>query len=325
MKAMWFRASIAAVTVLLTLATTPVVAQTFPGKRPITIVIGVPAGGGADTIARLLGPRLTEALGQPIIVEPRPGGNFVPSVRAVNGAAADGHTLLMATSGYSMIAAKPNPPFDLIRDFTPITQVATGPAILVTRRDLPVASVADLIGLAKASPGKLMFGSGGTGTLFHLAGELFKHMTNVNLMHVPYKGSVPALQDVMGAHIDLVFDNLGSVASHAQSGDVKALAVTSATRAASLPDVPTFAELGYADFNVSQWFGLLAPPNLPPEIVARLHAEVAKAVAAPDVIKRLHDLGNDPVGSAPAIFKQTLEREVARWGQVIRDGGLTLQ
>jgi tripartite-type tricarboxylate transporter receptor subunit TctC len=144
-------------------------------------------------------------------------------------------------------------------------------------------------------------------------------------MHVPYKGSVPALQDVMGGHIDLVFDNLGSVAPHAQSGDVKALAVTSATRAASLPDVPTFAELGYPDFNVSQWFGLLAPPNLPPEIVARLQGEVAKAISAPEVIKRLHDLGNDPVGSEPLVFKQTLVREVARWGQVIRDGGLALQ
>ena len=254
---MWLR-SIAVITTLLGLASVPAGAQ-FSSKRPITIVIGVPAGGGADTIARLIGPKLTEALGATVIVDPRPGGNFVPSVHALTNAAPDGHTLLMATSGYSMIAAKPNPPFDLIKDFTPVTMVSTGPVILVTRPDLPVKSVADLVSYAKANPNKLMFGSGGTGTLFHLAGELFWNMTNVKLRHVPYKGSVPSLQDVMGGHIDLEFDNLGPLVTHVQSGDVKALAVTGPTRAASLPDVPTFAELGYPDFNVSQWSGLLAP------------------------------------------------------------------
>jgi tripartite-type tricarboxylate transporter receptor subunit TctC len=294
-------------------------------KRPITIIIGVPAGGGADTIARLIGPKLNEALGQAVLIEPRPGGNFTNSTRPVTAATPDGHTLLMATSGYSMIAAKSDAPFDLVRDFTPVSLVARGHVILVTSPKLPVNNVPELIAYAKANPGKLSFGSGGSGTLFHLAGEFFKNMTKTNLFHVPYKGSVPALQDVMGGHIDLVFDNIGSLIPHVQSGAVKALAVTTPQRVAALPNVPTFAELGYPEFNVSQWYGLIAPPSLSPEIVARVQSEVVKALASPEVVARLETLGIQAVGSTPEEFKEVLEAEVARWRLVIKESGLDLQ
>src|SRR5215475_2532268 len=208
----------------------------FPLKRPITIIIGVPAGGGADAIARLVAPKLTEAFGQPVVIEPRPGANYLNSVRPVATAPPDGHTLLLASSGFAMIAAKPiNAPFDLVRDLTPLSLAARGHVILVASPKLSVNSVHDLIALAKANPGKLSFGSGGTGTLFHLAAEYFKRMTNTNMFHVPYKGSVPALQDVMGGHIDFLFDNIGSDFPHVLSGAVKGLAVTSPQRARSLP------------------------------------------------------------------------------------------
>jgi tripartite-type tricarboxylate transporter receptor subunit TctC len=318
------RLTLAVILAAFALPCLPATAE-FPLKRPITIIIGVPAGGGADTIARLIGPKLNEALGQAILVEPRPGGNFTNSVRPVTSAVADGHTLLMATSGYSMIAAKPDAPFDLVRDFTPVSLVARGHVILVTSPKLPVNSVQELIAHAKANPGKLSFGSGGSGTLFHLAGEFFKNMTKTNLFHVPYKGSVPALQDVMGGHIDMVFDNIGPLITHVQSGVVKALAVTTPQRTPALPDVPTFAELGYPDFNVSQWYGLVAPPNTPPEIVGRIRSEVVKALASPEIVARLKTLGTEAVGSTPEEFKQILEAEVARWSLVIRESGLDLQ
>jgi len=188
-----------------------------------------------------------------------------------------------------------------------------------------VKSVAELISLAKANPGKLSFGSGGTGTLFHLAAEYFKNTTKTSLFHVPYKGSVPALQDVMGGHIDLLFDNIGSNIVHVQSGGVRALAVTSPQRTPSLPDVPTFAELGYPEIDVSQWYGLFAPPDTPPQIVERIQREVSKGLASREVAARLNTLGNEAVGSSSGEFRKILEDEAARWSLVIRESGLDLQ
>jgi len=298
----------------------------FPLKRPITIIIGVPAGGGADAIARLVAPKLTEAFGQPVVIEPRPGANYLNSVRPVATAPPDGHTLLLASSGFAMIAAKPiNAPFDLVRDLTPLSLAARGHVILVASPKLSVNSVHDLIALAKANPGKLSFGSGGTGTLFHLAAEYFKRMTNTNMFHVPYKGSVPALQDVMGGHIDFLFDNIGSDFPHVLSGAVKGLAVTSPQRARSLSNVPTFAELGYPDMDVSQWYGLFAPPNTPMEIVNQIQSALAKGFTSPEVVAQLDTLGNEAVASSSAEFRKILQDEHARWSYVIRESGLDLQ
>ena len=319
------RLTIAALMAACTLTWTPANAE-FPLKKPITIIIGVPAGGGADAVARLLGPSLQEAFGQPVVVEPRPGANYLNSVRPVATAAPDGHTLLLASSGFAMIAAKPNnPPFDLVRDLTPVSLVARGHVILVVSPKLPIKSVPELIAYAKANPGKLSFGSGGTGTLFHLAAEYFKNSTRTNMFHVPYKGSVPALQDVMGGHIDFLFDNIGSNIVHVRSGGVRALAVTSPQRTPSLPEVPTFSELGYPEIDVSQWYGLFAPPNTPQEITDRLQREVSKALASKIVISRLDTLGNEGVGSSPDEFTKVLQDENARWNFVIRESGLDLQ
>jgi tripartite-type tricarboxylate transporter receptor subunit TctC len=313
------------VAALTMLCTTGAFAQ-FAPSRPITIIIGVPAGGGADAVARLIGPKLSEVFGQPVIIEPRPGANYLNSVRPVINAAPDGHTLLLASSGFAMLAAKPNnPPYDLVRDLAPVSLVARGHVIMVASPKLPVNNVPEFIALAKKYPGKLSFGSGGTGTLFHLAAEYFKSMTKTNLFHVPYKGSVPALQDVMGGHIDFLFDNIGSNIPHVRSGGVKGLAVTSPQRTPSLPDIPTFAELGYSDYDVSQWYGLFAPPNTSPEIVNRLQAEVSKALAAKDVAERLYTMGNGGVGTSPAEFTKILQDENVRWNQVIRESGLDLQ
>src|SRR5262245_17097790 len=319
------RLMIAALMAAFTLTWTPAKAE-FPLKKPITIIIGVPAGGGADAVARLLTPGLQEAFGQPIVVEPRPGATYLNSVRPVAGAAPDGHTLLLASSGFAMIAAKPhNPPFDLVRDLTPVSLVARGHVILVISPKLAIKDVAELIAYAKANPGKLSFGSGGTGTLFHLAAEYFKNSTKTSMFHVPYKGSVPALQDVMGGHIDFIFDNIGSNIVHVRSGSVRALAVTSPKRTPSLPEVPTFAEIGYPEIDVSQWYGLFAQPNTPPEITDRLQREVSKALGSETVISRLDTLGNEGVGSSPSEFTKILQDEHARWNSVIRDSGLDLQ
>jgi tripartite-type tricarboxylate transporter receptor subunit TctC len=313
------------VAALTMLCTTSAFAQ-FAQSRPITIIIGVPAGGGADAVARLIGPKLSEALGQPVVVEPRPGANYLNSVRPVINAAPDGYTLLLASSGFAMLAAKPNnPPYDLVRDLAPVSLVARGHVIMVASPKLPVNNVPEFITLAKKYPGKLSFGSGGTGTLFHLAAEYFKSMTKTNLFHVPYKGSVPALQDVMGGHIDFLFDNIGSNIPHVRSGGVKGLAVTSPQRTPSLPDIPTFAELGYPDYDVSQWYGLFAPPKTSPEIINRLQAEVSKALASKDVAERLYTMGNGGVGTSPAEFTKILQDENVRWNQVIRESGLDLQ
>jgi tripartite-type tricarboxylate transporter receptor subunit TctC len=319
------RLKLAVMLAALALSCVPAMAE-FPLKRPITIIIGVPAGGGADAVARLIGPKLTEAFGQPVVIEPRPGANYLNSVRPVSSAAPDGHTLLLASSGFAMIAAKPtNAPFDLVRDLAPVGLVARGHVILVVSPKLPINSVPDLISYAKANPGKLSFGSGGTGTLFHLAAEYFKSATKTNMFHVPYKGSVPALQDVMGGHIDFLFDNIGSNIVHVRSGEVKVLAVTSPQRTPSLPEVPTFAELGYPEIDVSQWYGLFAPPGTPPEIVERLQYELSKGLASPEIAARLDTLGNEAVGSSPSAFKKILEDEHARWSLVIRESGLDLQ
>jgi tripartite-type tricarboxylate transporter receptor subunit TctC len=319
------RPALAALLMALMLLCVPARAE-FPLRKPITIIIGVPAGGGADAVGRLIGPKLTEAFGQPVVIEPRPGANYLNSVRPVASAAADGHTLLLASSGFAMIAAKPtNAPFDLVRDLAPVSLVARGHVILVVSPKLQIKSVPELISYAKANPGKLSFGSGGTGTLFHLAAEYFKNSTKTNMFHVPYKGSVPALQDVMGGHIDFLFDNIGSNIVHVRAGTVKALAVTSPQRTPSLPEVPTFAELGYPEIDVSQWYGLFAPPGTPPDIINRLQNELSKGLASPDVVSRLDILGNQPVGSSAVEFRKILEDEHARWRFVITESGLDLQ
>jgi tripartite-type tricarboxylate transporter receptor subunit TctC len=306
----------------LAVAPRPAAAQDFSGK-PIRIIVGLVAGGATDVMARLIAQKLSESLHTNVIVDNRPGGIFVPALRDLTGSPPDGHTMFMiSTSVLVTQPIHPDYPFDL-RELTPITEVASGPLILVARKDLPIKRVADLIAAEHKTPGKLTFGSGGgTGSSFYLATELLKLKTGIKPVHVPYKGAAAALNDLLGGHIDLMFDAMPVMSEQVKSGAVTPLAVTSAKRSPALPNVPTFAEAGVADFEVAGWFGLLAPAHTPAAVAQKLRDEVAKAVAAPDVIAQFDKQGMSPVASQPAQWGTYIRTELDRWGKVIKESGI---
>ncbi len=292
------------------------VAQDFSAK-PIRIIVGLVAGGATDVTARLVAQKLSESLRTNAYVDNRPGGVFIPATKELAGADPDGHTLLMITQ-----PLHPDYPYDL-RALTPITEVSRGPLILVARKDLPIRNVADLIDYATRNPGKLTFGSGGgSGSSLYLATELLRLKTGIKLQHVPYRGAAAALNDLLGAHIDLMFDAMPVMVEQAKAGKVTPLAVTSLKRSPALPEVPTMVESGLRDFEVVQYFALFAPPHTPAAIAQRLRDEVAKAIAAPDVIAQFDKQGMAPVGSQPAQFGEYLKAEIDRWAKVIKDAGI---
>ncbi len=300
----------------------PATAQDFSGKQ-IRIIVGLVPGGATDVMARLIAQKLGESLKTAAIVENRPGGLFIPALRDLTASPADGHTLFMiSTSVLVTQPIHPDYPFDL-RKMTPITEVASGPLILVARKDLPIRSVADLIDFAKKNPEKLSFGSGGgTGSSFYLATELLKMKTGIRPTHVPYKGAAAALNDLLGGHIDLMFDAMPVMSEQVKAGAVTPLAVTGAKRSPALPNVPTFAEAGVADFEVAGWFGLLAPPNTPPDIAQKLRDEVAKAVASPDVAAQFEKQGVVAVASQPSQWGDYIRSELDRWTAVVKQAGI---
>ena len=297
-------------------------AQGYPSK-PIRFVVPYPPGGPLDTIARLLGQKVAESVKQPVIVENKPGAGGNIGADFVAKAPADGYTILMGAVATHAI----NPtlyakiPYDPVRDFSPITQVASTPNVLVVNPALPVSSVADLVAHAKANPGKLNFGSGSTGSAGHLAGELFKSLAGVEMTHIPYKGAAPAMQDLIGGQIQLMFDNMASSLTQVRAGRVKALAVTTAKRSSLAPELPTVAESGLAGFDISTWFGIFAPAGTPREAVARLHAEFTRALAAPDVREKMINLGAEPVGNTPAEFATYIRAEADKYARVIKASG----
>jgi tripartite-type tricarboxylate transporter receptor subunit TctC len=297
-------------------------AQDFSGK-PIRIIVGLVAGGATDVTARLVAQKLTENLHANAYVDNRPGGIFIPATREVFGAEPDGHTLLMIST--SNVVTQPlhhDYPFDL-RALTPVTEVSDGPLILVARKDLPIKSIADLIAYAKANPGKLTFGSGGgSGSSLYLAAELLRLKAGIQFQHVPYRGAAAALNDLLGAHIDLMFDAMPVMSQQAKAGNVTPLAVTGATRSPVLPDVPTMMEAGLKDFEVVNYFGLFAPPKTPPATVQRLRDEIAKAVSTPDMVEQFAKQGMAPVANQPAEFGKHLAVEIDRWAQVIDEAGI---
>ena len=297
-------------------------AQDFSGKQ-IRIIVGLVAGGSTDVTARLIAQKLGPGLHAAVIVENRPGGLFVPALRDLTSSPPDGRTLFMiSTSTLVTQPIHPDYPFDL-RKMTPVTEVASGPLILVARKDLPIKTVPELIDYARKNPGTLTFGSGGgTGSSMYLATELLKLKTGIKPLHVPYKGAAAALNDLLGGHIDLMFDAMPAMAEQVKSGAVRPLAVTSAQRSPALPNVPTFAESGVADFEVAGWFGLLAPPNTPDNIVQVLRDEVAKAVKSPDVLAQFEQQGVVPVASQPAQWGNYIKAELDRWGKVVDEAGI---
>ena len=297
-------------------------AQPYPTK-PIRIVVPFPAGGTTDVLARAAAQKLTESLGQPVVVDNRPGAGGNIGAELVAKAAPDGYTLLMGTVGTHAInpSLYPKMPYDHVRDFVPIILVAGVPNVLVVNPSLPVNSVQELIAYAKANPGKLNFASSGNGTSIHLSAELFKTMAGVQMTHVPYKGSAPALQDLVGGQVQLMFDNLPSSLALIKASKLKALAVTSKVRAPALPDVPTMAESGLPGFEASSWFGLLAPAGTPQPAITKVNAEIAKWLATPEAKEKLIAQGANVAGGTPEDFAQHIAAETAKWQKVVKDSG----
>jgi tripartite-type tricarboxylate transporter receptor subunit TctC len=313
---------VALTTLLVLSAQHPAAAQDLSSK-PIRIIVGLVAGGATDVTARLVAQKLTERLHTNVYVENRPGGIFIPATKELIGAAPDGHTLLMiSTSNVVTQPLHPDYPLDL-RNLTPVTEVSDGPLILVVRKDLPIRNVADLIAYAKQNPGKLTFGSGGgTGSSLYLAAELLRLKSGIAFQHVPYRGAAAALNDLLGAHIDAMFDAMPVMSQQAKAGNVTPLAVTGAKRSPVLPDVPTMMEAGLKDFEVVNYFALFAPPRTPAAVAQKLRDEIAQAVAAPDMVAQFEKQGMAPVANQPADFAKHLQAELERWAQVIKEAGI---
>jgi len=307
--------------VLLAIAPAQSRAQELSGK-PIKLIVGLAAGGATDVMARLVAQKMSESLRTTVFVENRAGGNFIPALRDLTAAQPDGHTLFfISTSSLITQPLHPDYPFDLTT-LTPITEVATGSLILVARNDLGIKSVKALVDHAKKNPGKLSFAvGGGTGSSLYLATALLKSKTGIEINIIPYKGAGPALNDLLGGHIDAMFDAMPVMVPHAKAGKVTPLAVTGTTRSSALPDVPTVMEAGF-DYEIAGWFGILAPANTPRPIVQRLRDEVAKAVAYPDVIAQLDSQGMQPRATQPDEWRAYLKSELERYTKIIKDAGI---
>jgi tripartite-type tricarboxylate transporter receptor subunit TctC len=299
-------------------------AQTFP-TRVVRVVVPQPPGGGFDAVARTVSEPFAVLLGQPVIVENRPGGGGTIGVDVVAKAPADGYAIVLASSGSLAInAALTKLPYDPVRDLAPISPVATLPFVAVVYPGAGIESVGDLIAKAKAAPGTLSFGSVGNGTPLHLAGELFKTMTGTNLVHVPYKGSSPALTALMAGQIPVAFVDLTAALPHIRSGKVRGLATTGTRRPAAAADLPTMAEAGLAGYEVVGWLGLVAPAGTPPQVVQRLSAEVNRAMNLPEVREKLLAVAVEPMTATPEQFSAFIAAEIPRWARLVEVSGAKL-
>jgi tripartite-type tricarboxylate transporter receptor subunit TctC len=299
--------------------------QAFPA-RAVRIVCPFPPGGGVDITARAIAQELAAHLGQPVIVENKPGAGGNVAAAEVARSAPDGHTLLLTLNALHAISPHlyASLPFDAMKDFSFITPLVSFNNVLVVGPGFPARSVADLIAQAKRAPGKLSFASSGNGTNLHLSGELFKSMAGVDLVHVPYKGSAPALTDLMGGAVAMMFDTIPSALAHVNSGKLRALGVTGAKRSPVLPDVPTIAEAGLPGFEVVSWYGLVGPARLPQEVARRLNAEATKAANGREFRGRMEPLGFDIVTATPEKMAEMLAADSARWAPLIKAAGITI-
>jgi tripartite-type tricarboxylate transporter receptor subunit TctC len=301
------------------------IGQNFPAK-PVRLIVPFPAGGGSDVIGRILAQKLSERLGQQVVVENRPGAGGSIGTEAAVRSAPDGYTMVLAST--SEIAVNPaiysKLSYDPLKDLTPIAMVASTPMVVIVSPSLPAKSIGELIALAKAKPGEINVASAGNGSFTHLASELFRSMTGVTWTHVPYKGAPPALTDTLGGQVQSFLSSVPSALGHIKTGRLRALAVTSAKRSAEMPDVPTIAESGYAGFEANTWYGLLAPAGTPAPVVARLNAAANRVLAMPDVRQRLASEGGDALGGTPEQFAAFLRAEHAKWGRVVKESGAKL-
>jgi tripartite-type tricarboxylate transporter receptor subunit TctC len=300
-------------------------AQGWPAK-PLRLIVPYTAAGSTDQLSRAVAQKLGDALGQPVIVDNRPGANTILGAEAAAKSDPDGYTLFMGSSG--SLAVNPSLykklPYDPQRDFALITLAASSPLMLVLNPSVPANSVKELVAYAKANPGKLNFASVGNGNPLHLAGELFKAMAGVDMTHVPYKGSAPALTDLLAGQVQLMFDTPITSVPHVKAGKLRALAVTSGKRSRALPDLPTIAELGYPGYDAGIWFGVVTRSGTPAPVLARLNAELRKILDAADLRERFGALALDLMSSSPEDFASFTARETVKWQKVIRDSGTTL-
>ena len=294
----------------------------YPSK-PVRIILPYAAGGGADQLTRALAQELSELWKQPVVTDNRPGAGATIGTDMVAKAAPDGHTLLVTAATMAVSpAAYPKLPYDVLKDFAPITLLAQSPYVLAVNPSVPANSVADLLRLSRSSPQKLNYASPGNGTLSHLAFELLRSRSGLQATVVPYKGSNPALLDALSGQVDFILDTPAAVGQHVKANKLRALAVSSAQRAASMPGVPTLAEAGVPGFDVTVWFGLLAPAGTPPEIIQKLHADVGKVLATPALAERLNAAGLEVTTSRPAEFATLLRTEVGRWGEIVKQANI---
>ncbi len=301
-------------------------AQEYPNK-PVRMVVGFPPGGGTDVVARILQPRLTELLGQTIVIDNRPGATGTVAAGQVAKAAPDGYTIMMGHVSVNAIAPSlfANLPYDVNRDFAPIALAASVPHLVVVHPSVPVSTLKELVAYLKTQPGKLTFPSAGNGSTPHLAGEFFQSLTGVKLVHVPYKGSGQAMQDLLGGQHLVAFDTMPASAPHVRSGKLRAVAVSTAQRVPSFPEVPTAEEAGVPGYVVTTWYGVFAPAGTPAPIVSRLHAEVVKTMQTPDVRARLEGIGADgSVSRSPEDFAALVRADTARYAKIVKEIGIRI-
>ncbi len=317
--------SVFAVAVLWLAFLASVFAQAYPAK-PVKLIVPFPPGGNTDIVGRLIAQKLSDGLGQQVYVENRGGAGGTIGAEAAAKSPADGYTLFFATTGTlaSAPSLQPDLRYDPVKGFAPISTLANAPVVVLAAADVPARTLKELVDAARAKPGQLKFGSAGTGHFVHLAGEMFKIAAGVDMLHVPYKGVNAALTDMRGGRIELMFDAPAQYEPHLQSGKVRALAVASSKRLARLPDVPTTAEAGLPGYELASWFGLAAPAGTPAEAIARVNAEVLKALAAQDVVQTLNKLGLQPAGSSPQQYAAMIAEDLEKWRRAVKAAGIKL-
>ena len=300
-------------------------AETWPSK-PVTLVVPFPPGGTTDVLARALSDKLAVSIGQPVIVENKPGAGATLGADYVAKGKADGHTLLVGAVHHTIASSVYKKlPYDFQKDFAPVTTVALVPNVLVVNAATPAKSVAELVALAKAQPGKLTYGSNGNGTAQHLIGTQFENSTGTELIHVPYKGSGPLTTDLIGGQITMSFDTITPVLQHIKGGKLRALAVTTGKRAAVLPDVPTLAESGLKGFDIGTWFGVLAPAATPKDVVAKLNAEMVKVIRSDDFRARMTEIGAEPIGNTQAQMAQQIKDETEKFAKLVKQANVVIE
>jgi tripartite-type tricarboxylate transporter receptor subunit TctC len=309
----------------LILLALPAAAAEFP-TRPVKIVVPAAAGGPTHVTAQLLAEKMQASLGQPVVVETHPGAGNNIGAEYVAKSEPDGYTMLLATTGTHAINQTlfKHLPFDPIKDFEPVSLVVQYPLLLVVNPDLPVHSVKELIEYAKQNPGKLNRASGGNGTSMHLAGELFVKQAGIDAPHIPYKGSAPALSDLMGNHVQLMFDSMITALPLVESGKLRALAVTGKTRSPLVPNIPTVAESGLPDYEATGWTGIVVPAKTPPDVVAKLNAAIVLALKSPDLRQALEKQAAEPIGSTPEEFASFIRKETDKWAKTIQAAGISM-